>query len=101
LDNSLHNDNAAGVVEAPRHGSQGGAVGLAWPGTQEIVDRAPSVISSEERVACRPAAPIEPSSALNVRAARPAHYYRTHRNINPSGIVPLGPFLDFGAPSRR
>jgi glutathionyl-hydroquinone reductase len=30
-----------------------------------------------------------------------SHYYRSHRNINPSGIVPLGPRLDFDAPSSR
>ncbi len=26
------------------------------------------------------------------------HYYGSHRNINPTGIVPLGPLLDFDAP---
>jgi putative glutathione S-transferase len=29
------------------------------------------------------------------------HYYVTHRSINPSGIVPLGPAIDFGAPHGR
>ncbi len=29
------------------------------------------------------------------------HYYRSHRNINPTGIVPLGPELDFDAPHDR
>lgn len=29
------------------------------------------------------------------------HYYRSHANINPSGIVPLGPQLDFSAPHDR
>jgi putative glutathione S-transferase len=29
------------------------------------------------------------------------HYYGSHRNINPSGIVPLGPRLDLDAPSGR
>lgn len=29
------------------------------------------------------------------------HYYGSHRHINPSGIVPLGPDLDFGAPHDR
>jgi putative glutathione S-transferase len=29
------------------------------------------------------------------------HYYASHRNINPSGIVPLGPVLDFAAPHDR
>jgi len=30
-----------------------------------------------------------------------AHYYGSHRNLNPAGIVPLGPQLDFTAPHRR
>lgn len=30
-----------------------------------------------------------------------AHYYGSHRWINPSGIVPIGPDLDFDAPSNR
>ena len=29
------------------------------------------------------------------------HYYGTHRELNPSGIVPLGPALDFDAPHGR
>lgn len=29
------------------------------------------------------------------------HYYGSHRHINPTGIVPLGPELDFGAPHDR
>jgi glutathionyl-hydroquinone reductase len=29
------------------------------------------------------------------------HYYGSHRNINPSGIVPLGPCLDLDSPSGR
>jgi putative glutathione S-transferase len=29
------------------------------------------------------------------------HYYGSHRNINPTGIVPLGPELDFDAPHDR
>jgi putative glutathione S-transferase len=29
------------------------------------------------------------------------HYYGSHRNINPTGIVPLGPVLDFTAPHGR
>jgi putative glutathione S-transferase len=29
------------------------------------------------------------------------HYYASHRNINPTGIVPLGPALDFAAPHDR
>ena len=29
------------------------------------------------------------------------HYYGSHRNLNPSGIVPSGPALDFGRPHDR
>jgi glutathionyl-hydroquinone reductase len=29
------------------------------------------------------------------------HYYGSHRSINPTGIVPLGPALDFAAPHDR
>lgn len=29
------------------------------------------------------------------------HYYESHRTINPTGIVPLGPVLDFDAPGTR
>jgi putative glutathione S-transferase len=29
------------------------------------------------------------------------HYYASHRQINPTGIVPLGPALDFAAPHDR
>jgi glutathionyl-hydroquinone reductase len=29
------------------------------------------------------------------------HYYMSHRRINPTGIVPVGPALDFEAPSER
>lgn len=29
------------------------------------------------------------------------HYYRSHRGINPTGIVPKGPELDFGTPHGR
>jgi glutathionyl-hydroquinone reductase len=29
------------------------------------------------------------------------HYYESHRTINPTGIVPLGPALDFSAPHDR
>jgi putative glutathione S-transferase len=29
------------------------------------------------------------------------HYYMSHRRINPSGIVPVGPSLDFEAPADR
>jgi glutathionyl-hydroquinone reductase len=30
-----------------------------------------------------------------------AHYYGTHPSINPTGIVPIGPELDFSAPHDR
>ncbi len=30
-----------------------------------------------------------------------SHYYRSHGNINPTRIVPLGPRLDYGAPHDR
>jgi putative glutathione S-transferase len=30
-----------------------------------------------------------------------SHYYRTHPSINPLGIVPIGPELDFAAPHGR
>jgi putative glutathione S-transferase len=30
-----------------------------------------------------------------------AHYYRTHPQINPQGLVPIGPEPDFGAPHDR
>ena len=29
------------------------------------------------------------------------HYYESHRSINPAGIVPVGPVLDFTSPHRR
>jgi glutathionyl-hydroquinone reductase len=29
------------------------------------------------------------------------HYYMTHASINPTGVVPLGPILDFDAPQQR
>jgi glutathionyl-hydroquinone reductase len=29
------------------------------------------------------------------------HYYQSHRRINPSGIVPVGPLLDFDVPGER
>ena len=29
------------------------------------------------------------------------HYYQSHRNINPTGIVPLGPVMDLDAPHGR
>ena len=29
------------------------------------------------------------------------HYYESHRSVNPTGIVPLGPVQDFSAPHDR
>ncbi|MEK7492566.1 MAG: glutathione S-transferase family protein, partial [Pseudomonadota bacterium] len=29
------------------------------------------------------------------------HYYESHRMLNPTGIVPLGPMLDFSSPHGR
>ncbi|NJM85680.1 MAG: glutathione S-transferase family protein, partial [Leptolyngbyaceae cyanobacterium RM2_2_21] len=29
------------------------------------------------------------------------HYYRSHPSVNPTGIVPVGPVIDFGAPHDR
>ena len=26
------------------------------------------------------------------------HYYMSHRSVNPTGIVPVGPAIDFDAP---
>ena len=41
---------------------------------------------------------IEPT--VNFQHIR-GHYYGGHRWINPSGIIPTGPDLDFDAPSNR
>ena len=30
-----------------------------------------------------------------------AHYYGSHRNLNPTGIIPIGPALDFTAEHGR
>jgi putative glutathione S-transferase len=30
-----------------------------------------------------------------------AHYYGSHGTINPTGIVPVGPELDYAAPHNR
>ncbi len=30
-----------------------------------------------------------------------AHYYGSHPTINPTGVVPLGPVLDYEAPHDR
>ena len=30
-----------------------------------------------------------------------AHYYQSHSSLNPSGVVPEGPMLDFAAPHDR
>jgi len=37
---------------------------------------------------------------VNIDAIK-THYYASHRHINPTGIVPLGPALDFSAPHDR
>ncbi|MEM8677033.1 MAG: glutathione S-transferase family protein, partial [Cyanobacteria bacterium P01_G01_bin.67] len=29
------------------------------------------------------------------------HYYQSHESINPTGIVPVGPQLNFDAPHHR
>lgn len=29
------------------------------------------------------------------------HYYMSHRSVNPTGVVPLGPLIDFDAPHGR
>ena len=29
------------------------------------------------------------------------HYYGSHRHVNPTGIVPIGPLLDFAGPRSR
>jgi putative glutathione S-transferase len=29
------------------------------------------------------------------------HYYQSHRTLNPSGIVPVGPVIDYAAPHGR
>ena len=29
------------------------------------------------------------------------HYYMTHLGLNPAGVVPAGPMIDFGAPHDR
>ena len=29
------------------------------------------------------------------------HYYESHRTLNPSGIVPVGPAVDFSGPHDR
>ena len=43
-----------------------------------------------------------PSGAATVDFAHiKGHYYASHGTINPTGIVPLGPILDFGAPHGR
>jgi putative glutathione S-transferase len=29
------------------------------------------------------------------------HYYQSHKRINPTGVVPVGPAIDFDAPAER
>jgi putative glutathione S-transferase len=44
----------------------------------------------------------QPGIAETVRMGEiKAHYYGTHPSINPTGIVPIGPELDFSAPHDR
>jgi glutathionyl-hydroquinone reductase len=44
----------------------------------------------------------QPGIAATVRMDEiKAHYYRTHPSINPTGIVPIGPELDFSGPHGR
>jgi putative glutathione S-transferase len=40
------------------------------------------------------------AETVNMRHIK-LHYYGSHRQINPTGIVPLGPVLDFSAPHDR
>ncbi len=43
-----------------------------------------------------------PGAAATVDFAHiTTHYYRSHRSLNPSGIVPIGPALDWNAPHAR
>ncbi len=44
----------------------------------------------------------QPGIAATVRLDHiKAHYFRSHTSINPSGIVPLGPVVDYAAPHGR
>jgi len=29
------------------------------------------------------------------------HYYTSHPTVNPTGVIPVGPLLDFNAPQQR
>jgi putative glutathione S-transferase len=40
------------------------------------------------------------AATFNLTHAR-RHYYESHRSINPTGIVSIGSFIDFGAPHER
>ena len=40
------------------------------------------------------------AETVNMRHIK-GHYYESHRSINPTGIVPLGPILDLDGPSGR
>jgi len=40
------------------------------------------------------------AQTVNMRHIK-GHYYESHRTLNPTGIVPLGPVLDLDAPSER
>jgi len=40
------------------------------------------------------------AATVDVEAYK-THYYGSHRNINPTGVIPLGPMLDLNAPHGR
>ena len=40
------------------------------------------------------------AQTVNMRHIK-GHYYESHRTLNPTGIVPMGPVLDLDAPSER
>ena len=40
------------------------------------------------------------AGTVNMRHIK-AHYYGSHKTINPTGIIPLGPEIDYGAPHDR
>ena len=43
-----------------------------------------------------------PGIAATVNMAHiKGHYYESHKRVNPSGIVPIGPEIDFDAPHTR
>jgi putative glutathione S-transferase len=40
------------------------------------------------------------AETVNIPAIK-AHYYESHDTINPTGVVPVGPVLDFDSPHQR